>query len=161
RMLWIVIGVIALLTPAMVEFGRFNSQSTRFLFLGGLAAAWTFGLLLGEAWAGWRLRWHYASIFGGLLFVIVALPAIRDTVQVMRSAWRHPESRFLSAREWLCGFETNGCADVDVIAASRLRHLTKRGDVILTNLDRGWPARTVAAQAVVATLTGAYVRGAG
>src|SRR5262249_1546118 len=80
---------------------------------------------------------------------------------VMRNAWRHPESHFLSATAWLCGFEENGCVDVDVIAASRLRPLTKRGDVILTNLDRGWPARTVASQAVVATLAGAYVRGSG
>lgn len=53
------VAILSLIVPASFDFGRFNGENFRFIFLGGLAAALTVGIASGEVFS-W-IRGHTRS----------------------------------------------------------------------------------------------------
>ena len=69
------VAILSLGIPASFDFGRFNGENFRFIFLGGLCAALTLGIAIGEAF-GWIARRRLSVwVRGATLAAIGALCA--------------------------------------------------------------------------------------
>ena len=167
--LGILIGMIAvgaLLVPAAVDFGAFNSESLRFLMLGGVAAAMLCGISLGAIWE-WATvrrpgeRYAIAAVLAGII-VVSFWPSVRIALQLFRDVLRNPSAQFLVAEDWACGqmFE-RPCGPIDVAAAVALRSIARPGERTLTSIESDNPNSTLLVHSVLAMFSRTFVVGPG
>ena len=166
------IAIFAVLVPAAVDFGRFNTESLRFLFFGGLCAAMivgiagvmTYGAIAARRWVnpGW-LQLAAASIL-----IALFVPTAEKAVHVFNDAAKHPDNFFWNPQQWASegtvtdnGYRWDRVAPVDVEAARKLHALTKEGDVMLTNLYDPLDVTALRRVALLSALSGSYVTGMG
>src|SRR5262245_10555809 len=151
--------------PAVVDFGRFNPESVRFLMLGGTLAAMLFGA--GAAWClqlAMVLRPSRKMLWVGLVVVILALTSWKSTRLVFRQLERavgNPSEFYLTGKEWACGSRrSQWCDRVDITASERLRKSAQPGDTLLSDsyLDPGNPRFR---DSVLGIFSGVYVVGHG
>lgn len=166
------IAVFTVLVPAAVDFGRFNTESLRFLFFGGLCAAMllgiagvmTYGAVAERQWVnpGW-LKIATASIL-----IALFVPTAQKAVHVFNDAVKHPDNFFWNPEQWASaatitdtGSRWDRLAPVDIQATRKLRSLTRQGDVMLTNLYDPVDVIALRKVALLSALSGSYVTGMG
>ena len=160
------LGAVAILTPAAVDFGSLNSESPRFLIVGGVAAAMMFGVTTGMTWDAVHRRGPWARrILAGGLTCIAALalwPSTKVALEVTRRAVRYPREHYLSAEEWGCARARKGryCEPIDVSAAAALRSVVRKGERVLVNFSDDDAATLMSAQAVFSAIARAPLSGA-
>lgn len=164
--LWIaMMGFVAILVPATVDFGTLNVESYRFLFFGGLAAAISCGIVAGMWLDRIRARGPLSSwaIVAVLVFLVVSCgTAIRRTMENFSDVVRRPEEYYLRAEDWACNgvYNANLCDPTDARAAMRLGLLVKGGQSLMLNaVDSA--AGSFHADAMLAALSGTFIRGRG
>jgi hypothetical protein len=167
--LGILIGMIAvasLLVPAAVDFGAFNSESLRFLMLGGVGAAMLCGISLGAVWE-WTIahrpaqRYVVAAVMAGILAVSF-WPAVRVAMRLFRDVLRTPSAQFLLPEDWACSqVVERPCAPIDVATAVALRAIARPGERTLTSVDSDNPNSALMVQSVLATFSRTFVVGPG
>jgi hypothetical protein len=163
-------AILAILIPASVDFGRFNSESLRFLFFGGMSAAMLFGMTLGMAGDA-LAKVHWISKKLPILAVVILFPTFERGVErgfeVFGEAITAPENFFFNPDTWACGPITlrygvdKICDPIDVAAAKKLERIVKRGDVVLDNFFNASVPATIHAKAVLSSFARAYVTGMG
>ena len=163
-------AILAILIPASVDFGRFNSESLRFLFFGGMSAAMLFGMtmgMIGDALA--RVRWinKKLPIVATVILFLALEKGVERGFEVFAEAIAAPENFFFNPDAWACGPLTlrygvdRICDSIDVAAAKKLERIVKRGDVVLDNFYNASVPATLEAKAVLSSFSRAYVTGVG
>ncbi|HEY7168655.1 MAG TPA: hypothetical protein VIB79_29125 [Candidatus Binatia bacterium] len=164
-------AILAITIPASVDFGRFNSESLRFLFFGGMSAAMLFGMTMGMA--GDALAHVYGIsrklpiIVATVILVLAFEKGVERGFGVFGEAVAAPENFFFNPDAWACGqlvlrYPVDRiCDPIDVAAAKKLERIVKRGDVVLDNFYNGSVAATLEAKAVLSSFSRAYVTGMG
>ena len=161
------VATVALLVPATVDFGPFNSESLRFLVLAGVAAAMLAGALAGQLWEATRgkgapLRWAAALALASIVAVSFR-PSLGTTFQVFRDAAKYPQDHYFRPGEWACGSSVpkHPCEPIDVSAAIALRSIaTKAGRAVL-DIGSGDNRVLPLAQATFSMLSGTFPVGLG
>jgi hypothetical protein len=160
------IAVVSLLVPAAVDFGAFNSESLRFLMLGGVGAAMLCGISLAAIWE-WTTahrpgrRYAVAAVLAGVM-VVSFWPSVRVALQLFRDVLRTPSAQFLVSEDWACSqVVERPCAPVDVAAAVALRSIARPGERTITSVDADNPNSALMAQSVLATFSRTFVVGPG
>ena len=160
------LAAVAILIPAGVDFGSLNSESPRFLIVGGVAAAMLFGVTAGMTWDAVQRRgpWVRRVLAGGLTCVVaLALwPSTKVAFEVARRAARYPREHYLSAQEWGCARALKGrhCEPIDAAAAAALRSVIRKGERVLVNFSDDDPATLMSAQAIFSAIARAPLAGA-
>jgi hypothetical protein len=160
------LGAVAILIPAAVDFGSLNSESPRFLIVGGVAAALLFGVTAGMTWDAVQRRgpWTRRILAGGLtcIAVLALWPSTKVAFEVARRAARYPREHYLSAEEWGCARARKGrhCEPIDVCAAAALRSVIRKGERVLVNFSDDDAATLISAQAVFSAIARAPLSGA-
>ncbi len=165
------LSIFAILIPASVDFGRFNTESLRFLFFGGMSAAMLFGITLGmvgeRLFQNTRIDKRLLLLVGVGILIFSLQKGLEKGVRVFAEAAKYPENFFFNPEEWACGPVAARygvgriCDAIDVAAAKKIEPTMKRGDVILDNLYSHSIGATLNAKAVVSAFSGAYVTGMG
>ena len=166
------IAIFAVLVPASVDFGRFNTESLRFLFFGGLSAAMLLGIAGVMAYgAVKKCAWinpGWLTIAAATILIVMFVPTAEKAVHVFNDAVRHPDNFFWNPEQWASGptitdtgYRWDRLAPVDVEAMRKLRPLTKKGDVMLTNLYDPVDVIALRRVALLSALSGSYVTGMG
>jgi len=160
------LAAVAILIPAAVDFGSLNSESPRFLIVGGVAAAMLFGVTTGMTWHAVHQRgpWARRVLAAGVACVVaLALwPSTKEAFEVTRRAARYPREHYLSAEEWACARARRGryCEPIDVSAAAALRSVIRKGERVLVNFSDDDAATLISAQAVFSAIARAPLSGA-
>jgi hypothetical protein len=161
------LSVIAILMPAAVDFGGVNSESLRFLLVGGVGAAMLFGVVLGMAWDTARHRpgWLRSCLAVALASIAVVCfwPSVRVAFDVVRAAARYPRDHYLVAEEWGCTpvLPRRPCEPIDVAAAVALRPMTRAGERALADLGGADATTAILAEATFMTFARTFVAGPG
>ena len=160
------LSAAAVLVPAGVDFGSLNSESLRFLIVGGVGAAMLFGVSLGIAWdlASRRGQWTRWVVVAGLVCVagVAFWPSTRVAFEVIRRAVRYPREHYLVAEEWGCARALRGryCEPIDVSAAVLLRPVIRKGERVLVDFRHDDAAILMSAQGIFSTIARAALAGA-
>ena len=159
------VSLFAILAPATIDFGRFNSESLRFLFLGGLGAAMLFGIAMAityEAALKGRLNRKLAYFVIGCLMIASFEQSVEKAAKLFSEAARYPERFYWNPEDWASA-QSRGISfsPLDRAVATKIRPLMKKGDVILTNLYSQSDGATLRGNALISALSGAYVTGMG
>ena len=160
------LSAAAVLVPAGVDFGSLNSESLRFLIVGGVAAAMLFGVSLGIAWdlASRRGQWTRWAVVAGLVGVagVAFWPSTRVAFEVIRRAVRYPRDHYLVAEEWGCARALKGryCEPIDVSAAVLLRPVIRKGERVLVDFRHDDAAILMSAQGTFSAIARAALAGA-
>jgi len=160
------LSVLAILVPALVDFGAFNSESLRFLMLAGVAASMLGGIVIGEMWEYVRRqRWRASSILGmtvASMLVASCWPSIKWALRQSAEVVFRPTNFFLSAERWACnGSGARYCEPIDVLTAIRMQPLTHGRDRTLVGIQATERRGTIYAHAVVAMFARTFLTGAG
>ena len=164
--LWIaMMGFVAILVPATVDFGSQNVESYRFLFFGGLAAAMSCGIVAGMwldcvAARGPLPSWAKVVV---LVFLVVSCgTATRRTVEHFSDVARRPREYYWRAEDWACNgaYSAKICDPTDARAAMRLGALVKGGESLMLNATNVAPG-SFHTDAMLAALSGTFIRGRG
>jgi hypothetical protein len=161
------LSTIAILIPAAIDFGAFNSESLRFLIVGGVGAAMLFGVVLGAAWEMARSRGRWARWMAATALIAIAVicfwPATKVAFQVIRDTGRYPRDHYLVAEEWGCTIvlPRRPCEPIDVSAAVALRPYLQRDDRVLVGFRDDDLATLMSAQATFSTFAHAFLSGPG
>ena len=160
------LSVAAVLVPAVVDFGILNSESPRFLIVGGVGAAMLFGVSLGVAWdwASRRGKWAGLALAAGLICVaaVAFWPSTRVAFEVTRRAVRYPREHYLVVEEWGCARPVRGrnCEPIDVSAAVLLRPVIQKGERVLVDFRDDHADVLMSAQGTFSTIARAALAGA-
>lgn len=135
--LLLAIGTVFLLIPSCIDFGRYNSESLRFIFGNGVAASLAFGVAwfaLCETVYFAQGRWKW-GVLGILLAVPLAIarPEISRVRKYMGMAWFHPEVYHIDTEDLLLA-NFHFLDPVDLEICKSVRPQIRQGDRVLTNL---------------------------
>lgn len=159
------VGMLAIAVPASVDFGAFNGESFRFMFLAGVAASVAFGAVVGLgldrlAGRGRVPLWATAAVAG-----LLALTCSHSTQVVLRrfqDVAKRGAEYFWSAEEWACNGNTrNLCDPLDVKAAIKLGSQSKPGERLLTNIYLEEISPTSVVHSIVSIFSRTFVDGHG
>jgi hypothetical protein len=160
------LGDLAILVPASVDFGAFNGESYRFMFFAGLAAAVVFGMSvgLGLDWMarGGRARtWATAGTL--VLVVVVCAESGRNIVRELVDVAKRGQDYYWDPEEWACNGVTRvSCDPLDARAMIRLRPWVRTGERLLTNtFVDGSVSSTFMGHSILSVLSGTFVEGHG
>jgi hypothetical protein len=158
------IGAVAVLVPATLDFGAYENDSYRFLFLGGIGASVALGAVLGlgldrlstSGRLPGRARLVTAAVIG-LACSASAVTSGRALADVGRRSHEYP----FAITNWACiSIHRESCDPVDAAAAGRMRAWVGRGDTILTNIANE-PDPDFIAHSVIGSFARAFVTGHG
>src|SRR5262249_38451657 len=120
----------------------------------------------------WLRRHRYQTLWPAL--AVTASVIVVSDASLRRVAWdflevaRHPESYYWHGEEWACHGAETFCDPLDASAAIRLRSLTTKGDVILTNVSsvpiaapKRQVRRDIRFHTILSALSQAFVTGHG
>ncbi len=167
--LWGIVSVIALLVPATVDFGRFNVESLRLLFVTGMGAAMLFGISIGVVYERLsRGRLPKAVLLVGCFVLLYPsfYESHRKTKQVFKEAVKNPEFFFFDGGQWTWGHKNSITEEIDVGTARKLKAQTGKGDSILPMVYTKEPPKefeyeTTNLFGTLTVFSGAYTTGMG
>jgi hypothetical protein len=157
----------SILIPAVVDFGTFNSESLRFLIVGGVGGALLFGVTLGMVWDAIRMRGTpiraVVAVVLGALAIVCFRPSARFAYEVIRDTARYPHDHYLVPEEWGCTtvLPRRPCEPIDVAAAVALRPSLPSGDRVLVDFRDDDLASLMSAQATFITFARTFLAGPG
>ena len=161
------LSALAILIPALIDFGTFNSESLRFLIVGGAGGAMLFGVALGMLWEkarGWGTmpRAIVAVVLAGVASISI-WPSARSAYDVLRAAALYPRDHYLVAEEWGCTVVLPHlpCEPIDVSAAIALRPFIRPGDHVLVDFRDDNLATLMSAEATFVTFARTFLSGPG
>jgi hypothetical protein len=169
KLLGVLVGMIAtasLLVPATVDFGAFNSESLRFLMLGGVAAAMLAGVSMAAVWSGCCRRWPAGRpvVTACLACILLASfwPSLHTAFTLFSSVARSPADYFLVPEDWACSQPlVRPCAPLDVAAAVALRGIANPGERTLVYNESDDRHAVLVVQSLMAAFSRTFVVGAG
>jgi hypothetical protein len=160
-----VIGDLAILVPASVDFGAFNGESFRFMFFAGVAAAIVCGMTVGLG-LDWMSRSGRAPIWAtagvAALVIWVCSESEHNIVRELTDVAKRGQEYYWNPEEWACNGVTRVfCDPLDAEAMIQLRPVVKPGERLLTNTSLDRLLSAIQGHAILSTLSGAYVEGHG
>jgi len=162
------LSTVAILVPATIDFGAstFNSNSPRFLLVGGAGAAMLFGVMLGEAWEvanrSGSARRVMATIAVAGVAAFAFWPSARVAFNTIRAAAKYPREHYLVAEEWACARvqPRQPCDPIDVSAATSLRPFLSGTDRVLVDFRGDKLVNVMSSQGLFVTFARAPLAGA-
>ncbi|HYB70583.1 MAG TPA: hypothetical protein VEH80_07935, partial [Candidatus Bathyarchaeia archaeon] len=158
------IGAAAIVIPATVDFGAYENDTYRFLFLGGLGSAAALGSVVGMALdrlASSPRFWAGARAATAVLLVVLCWGTVAGTGWALSDVARRPDRYFLRAADWACnGIHQADCDPADARAAEALRPLVARDQRVFTNAYREGDLDFIGLT-VISSLSRAYLTGLG
>lgn len=164
-----VMGDLAILVPASVDFGAFNGESFRFMFFAGVAAAIVCGMMtgLGLDWmsqGGRAPMWSLLATAGVAALVIwVCSESEHKMLRELSDVAKRGQDYYWDPGEWACNGVTRGfCDPLDAKAVIRLRPVVKTGERLVTNTQvEGNVPATFMGHSILSVFSGAFVDGHG
>ena len=165
-LLFVLVAIFAILVPATFDFGAYNGESLRFLFLGGMASAMAFGIALGTGLDRVARDWRSQRWLTAVVFAIITLVWWQSTSRVIgdfANVARRGDDYYWNAHEWACHGEATKqlCDPLDAQVALDLRPFTKPGERIVTNTYVANMPHTFIAHSIISVFSGAFVDGHG
>lgn len=158
------VGTMAIFIPATVEFGAYENDTYRFLFLGSLGAAAALGATLGmgldRVAVGGRIpAWGRLAATG--LLLAFCWSSVAGTAWAFGDVARRPDQYFWRIADWACnGIHRDECDPVDASTAAAMRPMVASDQSILTNVYNEDDIDFVG-QSVVGAFARAFVTGHG
>ena len=161
------LSVVAILIPASIDFPGLNSESLRFVLVGGVGAAMLVGVVSGMIWEvarrrGSWTRWIVAVGVAGMA-ALSFWPSAKVAFRVINSTAQYPRDHYLVGEEWGCSpvQPRRPCEPIDVSAAVALRSIVQKGDRVLADFRGDYVTSVMQAEATFMTFARAFLAGPG
>lgn len=125
-------GILFILIPALIDFGRFNVESLRFVAGAGITAALAFGVLTGRLIKRYKLR--VAAVFL-ILACFYFSPAIKSMFNITKLALTNTNYFYITPEDIMLAQSNQSFGNIDMNASKWLKSHTKKGDIYMANIS--------------------------
>ena len=115
-----------------------------------------------------RINPGWLKLGTAAILIVMFVPTAEKAVRIFNDAVKHPDNFFWNPEQWAAaatitdtGYRWDRLAPVDIDATRKLRALTGKGDVMLTNLYDPSDGIALRRVSLLSALSGSYVTGMG